>query len=284
MGISKKKSTRYAGIRKYNKIVRILVKDKKKRGEKYDFRDVQLYASSIYPNFKETPYKSLKIGSVLTATPQELLPSQRNAPKISEIPPFFPPSLINPEDRYYFEVDKLLKDIEAKTSNQIFFTSYVLGSAGLTFQGGTQQPVDFYKKHFQNFITFIDKKRSEKKIDYTDLRIVCTPPVKNPKSKVWESNIIITDSEDNFGDKIDPTILSVLGEFNPEEKYQFTRPTPAKKKQEPPAPTPVSQISSEDKAKIEIEKQKTLQQALEMVKANQMSWEQYDKLLDRLYP
>ena len=47
---------------------------------------------------------------------------------------------------------------------------------------------------------------------------------------------------------------------------------------------PVSQISSEDKAKIEIEKQKTLQQALEMVKANQMTWDQYDKLLDRLYP
>ena len=284
MGISKKKSTRYSGIRKYNKIVRILVKDKKKRGEKYDYRDVQLYASSIYPNFKETSYKSLKIGSVLTATPQALLPSQRNAPKVSEIPPFFPPSLINPDDRYYFEVDKLLKDIEAKTSNQIFFTSFVLGSIGLTFQGGTQQPVDFYRKHFQNFITFLDKKRSEKKIDYTDIRIVCTKPTKNPRTKVWESNIIITDSDDNYGAKIDPNIDSVLAEFNPDEQYQFTRPTPVKKKPEAPTQTPVSQISSEDKAKIEIEKQKTLQQALEMVKANQMTWDQYDKLLDRLYP
>lgn len=284
MGISKKKAKQYSGIRKYNKIVRILVKDKKKRGEKYDFRDVQRYASSLYPNFKETSYKSLKIGLVLSAEPQNLLSTQRNALKLKEIPPFYEKNLTNPDERYYFDVNNMLKDIEAKTSNEIFFTSFVLGSEGLVIQGGTQQPVGFYNKHFQNFITFLDKKRSEKKIDYTDIRILCTIPTRNLKTKVWESKIIITDSDDNIGDKIDPTILSVLAEFNPDEQYQFTRPTPTKKKPEAPTQTPVSQISSEDKAKIEIEKQKTLQQALEMVKANQMTWEQYDKLLDRLYP
>jgi hypothetical protein len=177
MGITKKTAKKYAGIRKYNKIIRIIVKDKKKRGEKYVFRDVQKYASSIYPNFRETPYKSLKIRDVLFAKPPEILYQE-------ETPPYFPLSLISPDDRYYFDVASMIKDIEAKTSNEIFFISEVLGSEGLIFQGGTQLPVDFYNKNFQNIVTFLDKKRSEKKIDYTDIRILCTPPKRNLKTKI----------------------------------------------------------------------------------------------------
>jgi hypothetical protein len=286
MGISKKNLKKYSGVRKYNKIIRILVKDKKKRGEKYVFKDIQKYASSIYPNFKETPYKSLKIGSVLSAKAVELLSTQRNAPKLKETPPFYPLSLISPDDRYYFDVATMIKDIEAKTSNEIFFISEVLGSEGLIFQGGTQLQVDFYNKNFQNLVTFLDKKRSEKKIDYTDIRILCTPPKRNLKTKIWESKIILTDSDGNIGETIEPSIKAVLDEFDPNEKYAFTKIEFVKPAKVTGKPSPAAeQISlQESKERIDVEKQKTLQMALEMVKNKQMTWDQYDKLLSRLYP
>jgi hypothetical protein len=286
MGITKKNAKKYAGVRKYNKIIRIIVKDKKKRGEKYDFKDVQKYASSIYPNFKETSYKSLKISSVLSAKPTELLSTQRNAPKLTETPPFFPLSLISPDDRYYFDVASMIKDIEAKTSNEIFFISEVLGSEGLIFQGGTQLPVDFYNKNFQNIVTFLDKKRSEKKIDYTDIRILCTPPKRNLKTKIWESKIILTDSDGNIGETIEPSIKAVLDEFDPNEKYTFTKIEFVKPVKVAGKPTPAAEqvFLQESKERIDVEKQKTLQKALEMVQKKEMTWDQYDKLLSRLYP
>ena len=77
----KRKSKRNVGVRKYNKIVSTLVKNKKKRGEEYNIRDVQVYASSLYPNFKKVPLSRITQKAILSATPQPLLQTQRQQKK-----------------------------------------------------------------------------------------------------------------------------------------------------------------------------------------------------------
>jgi len=49
------------GLKKYNKIVSILVKDAKKRKEEYDIKDIRSQASLAYKQVKELPYKKINL-------------------------------------------------------------------------------------------------------------------------------------------------------------------------------------------------------------------------------
>jgi hypothetical protein len=48
-------------LKKYNKVVSLLVKDLKKRKEKYDIKDIRLQASLIYKDVKELPLKKINL-------------------------------------------------------------------------------------------------------------------------------------------------------------------------------------------------------------------------------
>jgi len=56
-----------AGLKKWNKIVSVLVKDYKKRGEKYDLKDVRKEASAIYKggDFKNVSPSKLRVKDVI---------------------------------------------------------------------------------------------------------------------------------------------------------------------------------------------------------------------------
>jgi hypothetical protein len=51
-------------LKKYNKVVSLLVKDLKKRKEKYDIKDIRLQASLIYKDVKELPLKKINLKRV----------------------------------------------------------------------------------------------------------------------------------------------------------------------------------------------------------------------------
>jgi hypothetical protein len=61
-----------SGLKKWNKIVSILVKDYKKSGESYDIRDVRALASSVYKDFKEKPLRQVKIKDVKESADKEI--------------------------------------------------------------------------------------------------------------------------------------------------------------------------------------------------------------------
>lgn len=286
MGIVKNKK-RYSGLIKYNKLVSTLVKDKKKRKETYQISDIRALASSIYPNFKETPLKRLKKRDILSAKPQKLLPTQRKYVAEEEPDIVFPDELTDLEERYYFDIYKMLGTIEAETSNNITFISKVEGSENIEFQGGTQlEPtLDlFYQTNFSQFVKYIDVLRNQNKIDYSSLRVICTNPEK-VKGK-YVSYIIITDAEGNSD--LDDDLKTLIDGFDPTMDYSvFT-----KKDEAPTAPVEPKKPSKKDAIEIaKIEAQERIEmRRLELIDkyyqdalAGKISWDRYDKMIADLY-
>jgi len=292
MGIVKNKK-RYSGLKKYNKLVSTLVKDKKKRKESYQISDIRALASSIYPNFKETPLKSLRKRDILSAKPQKLLPTQRNYIAEEEPELVFPDELTDLEERYYFDIYKMLGTIEAETSNNITFISKVEGSEDLEFQGGTQlnPSLDiFYQDNFSQFVKYIDILRNENKIDYSSIRVICTAPEK--KKGKYISYIIVTNSDGE--EELDPDLKNLLDGFDPNKDYSVftkkeeTKPTPPEESKKPKGKIDELELAKiQAQERIEMERLKLLdkyyQDALKGEKNGGISWERYDKMIADLY-
>ena len=62
--ISRKNLKKTSGLRKWNKIVSIIVKDLKKKGESYDIKEVRKFASQVYKDFKDVAPSRLRVGQV----------------------------------------------------------------------------------------------------------------------------------------------------------------------------------------------------------------------------
>ena len=284
---SVKNKKRYIGLIKYNRLVSTLVKDKKKRKESYQISEIRQLASSIYPNFKETPLKRLKKRDILSAQPKKLLPTQRKYIAEEEPELVFPDELTDLEERYYFDIYKMLGTIEAETSNNITFISKVEGSENLEFQGGTQLEPSldlFYQSNFSQFVKYIDVLRNQNKIDYSSLRVICTDPEK-VKGK-YISYIIITDAEGNSD--LDDDLKTLIDGFDPTMDYSvFT-----KKDETPPTPVESKKPSKKDAIEIaKIEAQERIEmRRLELIDkyyqdalAGKISWDRYDKMIADLY-
>lgn len=285
MGSFKKNRQRVSGLRKYNKIVSTLVKDYKKRGQSYDIKDVRRTASSIYPNFKETPFKSLKKRQILTATPKGLLKTQRGY--VKEVAPYLDDSLTTPSpDNYYFGLGTFPFDFKTLASNEIYFKSTISDPDLPLLQGGVDQPVDLYPRYFAPFVNFIDRSRKEGKIDYVDLHVICTEPEKDPKTNKWISTIIVTNPD---GDELDPDLQGIIDEFDPTATYEeLPKPPPAEKKEKKAKPEDEITLQIEkERAKTaqaiaEEEKAKTIRLALEMLQKGQISHNTFDEIIGKL--
>lgn len=289
MGENKRKRLqRTSGIRKYNLIVSSLVKDKKRKKESYTISEIRSLASSIYPNFKNESYSSLKKtkGRILRASPVEkILKEKEETPEIPE-------RLLDFDQNYFFDAYKVLDAISRETSNKITFTSDISGLEDFQLKGGDDlepSPSEFYQNTFGNIVNYFNKLVSLKSLDYTDIRIVCTPPKK--VFGKWKSKILIVDDSGNKpGDEnFNPELLVALNKYNPKEEY--TKP-PEVEKKPTKKPSEESKTDAETKKfiaqqqkeeKIEIEKQKTIRVALNMVSENKMTWDQFDELMKKLY-
>ena len=67
-----KQKKNISGLKKWNKIVSILVKDYKKRGEVYNIQEVRKLASSVYKDFREVTPSKLKVTDVKKSAKKEL--------------------------------------------------------------------------------------------------------------------------------------------------------------------------------------------------------------------
>lgn len=229
MGSIKKLQKRVSGLKKYNRIVSTLVKDYKKKGETYDLKEVRQLASSLYPNFRETPLKGIRKRDILSATPRSLLSSQRGFQKPSKEAPAYklPPEFTDPNERFYYDLADLIGSMEAEIPNDVFFISELAGSEGVIIQGGTKLEPDietFYVQNFQNLVAYLDKQRQSgqfKDESGGDFRIVCTPAKFDKKNNRWISRIVMVDAEGNEigSDGFDPDASIVMDGFNPNEKY-----------------------------------------------------------------
>lgn len=298
MGVIKKKQ-RYQGLRKYNRIVSFLVKDRKKRKIPYDIAEIRQLASSIYPNFRETQFSKISKRAVASGKPLK----KAFLPQKEEKPPTFPSELSDPDERYYWGLFDLLLLIQNATlqEDNLFFNSAISGQEDLLIQGGVKlepSPEEFYKQNFKNFVNFLDKQRKAEKVDLgsgSELRIIATQPVKNKNQ--WISTITIVNQDGNK--EISDDLKSILEEYNPAEKYEGSaKVKPSKEKQLTPVKLTASEqlelekiranerfaiekIKSEERIKLErISKMdKYYQDAI----AGKITWERYDKLVEDLF-
>ena len=288
MGKIKRKQEQLSGLKKYNLIVSTLVKDKKKSGEIYDLKDVRKQASSIYPNFKDKPLRSIRKRDIRTATPVGLLPRQRGYKKQVQVP-YLDESLTDPSNEtYYFNLGAFPGKIETLSSSEIFFDSSISNPELPMIQGGTQQSPDQYRKYFSNFVNYIDKQRALKKIDYNDLRVICTPPVRNPKTGVWTSRIIVTDP---FGEELEPDLKEIIDNFDPLTPISPEPIKPTGKGQLPKGSTKeelevIERIKATElnieKSKEEQIKAQVIADALKMLQEGKISHETFDKILSKI--
>jgi hypothetical protein len=286
MGIAKRK---YSKKRKYKKI----------KGVKYISQKLRKYFPKRYKTYSEALVRAYQIKDIISQRGQKVgVLAIFDVERIKRIPkevPEFPESLSNPDNRYYFAVYEMLNEISTETSNEIFFSSNIEDEDGYEIQGGTELPPLAYEEHFKNFVNFLESQRKINRIDYNDIRVLATQPIYNRSTKRWESKIIITDTDGN-PDTIDPDVQKVIDEFNPNVKYMGApTPVPSKKGKKKTGATGLSQAEIDaqkefaieqlkSKERIEIEKEKTLQKALDMVMAGKMSWDRYDQLFAKLYP
>lgn len=303
MGNSRK-SQKYQGLRKYNRIVSFLVKDRKKKNIPYSISEIRQLASSIYPNFKNTQYSKINKKSVVVGKPTQKKIISQPTEKL----PYFPSELSDPQERYYWGVFDLLLLIQNATlkEDNLFFESDIIGQENLNLQGGVKiepSPEEFYRNNFKNFINFLGIKRKENQIDLgsgSELRIVATLPVK-VKDK-WVSIISLTDSEGNT--ELPDEVESVILQYNPSINYQG-----ATKSTEPPKPKStklssseqieiekiratenfnIERIKSEERIKlaqseVELFRLKKMDEYYQDAIAGKITWERYDKLVELLY-
>ena len=305
MGSTRKNRNRYQGLRKYNRIVSFLVKDRKKKNIPYDLTEIRQLASSIYPNFKDTQYSKINKKSVVFGKP--------SSKKIISVPsgkkPTFPSELSDPSERYYwglFDLILLIQNATLKEDN-LFFESEIAGQEDLSIQGGVPiepNPEEFYRKYFKNFVNFLDIKRKEGEIDLgsgSALRIVATEP-KKFKDK-WVSLIQVTDADGNSD--LPDEVEAVLLQYNPSEIYQGgSAPKEGKKSQTSQKMSASEQIEiekikaqeryaieklkSEERIATETEKTKRdrnakIEKLYEKALNGEISWDRYDKLVDDLF-
>jgi len=304
------KKSQYQGLRKYNRIVSYLVKDKKKRGVDYDLAEIRKLASSIYPNFKNTNYSRIGKRAVVKAEPF----TKSIILKPKETLPTFPSELSDPDERYYWGISEMLTNIQNATlkEDNLFFTSDISGLEDLYFQGGVKIEPSvsaFYGATFKNLVNYLDKERKAGTVDLgsgSQLRVLCTPPQK--QGDKWISKIVITDSEGNTN--LPDEIKDVVSQYNPEIEYKgfATTKEPSKKEQ------PSQKLSTSDQVEIEkikaqeryaieklksderlaIEQEKTTRDrnakierlyelALKGEKNGGISWDRYDKLVEDLF-
>jgi len=301
MGGVKKIKRRYQHLRKYSRIVSYLVKDSKKKKIAYTLADIRQQASSIYPNFKYSPYSKITKRAVSFA-----LLIQGGA-KIKRTPPTFPTELSDPNERYYFGVYDLLILIQNETlkDDNLFFNSDIAGQEQLLIQGGAKlepDAQDFYRQNFKNLINFLDKQRKENKFDYQDLRIIATPPVWE-KDK-WISTITFVDSEGKT--PLSDDLIAFLSEYNPKEQYIAPPPPkePLKSKITPSKLSPsdqlemerirateninIERIKSDERIKLaqtelELFRLKKMEEYYQDALAGKIDWDRHDKLVDMLF-
>lgn len=305
MGNIKKNSRRYQGIKKYNRIVSYLVKDRKKKKQEYTLSEIRKLASSIYPNFKQTQYSKIGKKAVVSAEPF----TKSIILKPTETLPTFPSELSDPDERYYWGIVDMLTQIQNSIlkDDNVFFNSDLAGQENLYIQGGVKIEPDinaFYGTNFKNFVNFLDKQRKEDKIDLgsgSELRVLCLKPIKD--NGKWISTIVLTDSEGN--PELSEEVKEVLSEYDPNEKYQGT--TKPKETPQQKATTKLSasdqielekiranenfnieRIKSEERVKIaqtevELFRLKKIDEYYKDAISGKITWERYDKLVETLY-
>ena len=70
--MSNKGYKKFSGLKKYNKVLSILVKQKKKSGEVYSFKEVQKEASRIYrADFREVNLSKIRVKDVIESSKKD---------------------------------------------------------------------------------------------------------------------------------------------------------------------------------------------------------------------
>ena len=301
-----KKYERHLGVNKYNKILSVLVADKKKRGEKYVFRDLQKQASSLYPNFKDQPYKAITKTKIRTSQPQPLTPGQRRYSISVQVAPtkLLPEELTTPNHYWYLrEYDTYI--ISLPKDPQIRFISKISPSTSKPFNSGDNIT---YEEYFSSFVNYCNKLKAldEDEDAYNnEWFVVCSTPEKQKDGSYI--SYIISGTPD-----VDGKFIETDYGFDPDnpelepgewESRELKKPT-----KEKPEPTPEKPVSDKDIRQKELEiretelrlKEKELEnerlketrrievaqaynKALDMLSKGDISHDDFDRIIGGLY-
>jgi hypothetical protein len=272
------------GLKKWNKIVSVLVKDYKKQGIKYDLKDVRKLASNIYSsNFKEVTPSKLRVKDIIEANEKVII------------------TALDIDQRWFNEQDKFARFWQVGQWASNFSNTFpmipvmlitkqtqdnplvVVGATG-TYQGSV----------FQEWVEQVREELENRDEDYSDMNIfIGTPAYANSKDKtiyaVWYENGSKIPKVPPKPTQIEPRkkiIVQDLEERRQEQEEKEPRKKrgrPKKDKTEPKKPLPKQEKKplSQDDKRLKGNREKEIQERnIELAKLRQKELEMARKDYD----
>jgi hypothetical protein len=238
------------GLKKYNKIVSILVKEAKKKKEEYDIKDIRLRASLAYKGVKELSYKQINL---------KQLKLKENQPKEQEVEITavdVDPKWFNDQANftYFWQVgDWANRFSNAYPSIPIMLITKQTERNPLVVQGATG---DYDGSIFQRWVEEIRDTLPDPN-DYKEIgEFVGTPAYKDGKGQiyaVWYETGVAIPKVPPKPLELEPRKKKLVDEAEESEKMRYLIEKPKKKRGRPKKEKP-----KEEKPLPKIEKKKPI--------------------------
>jgi hypothetical protein len=220
-------------LKKYNRIVSLLVKDAKKRKEEYDIKEIRLQASQTYKEVRELPLKKINLKKVKEKAKKGV--SEKEVEEITavDVPAYWFDDQIN--FTYWFQVGEWANRFANAYPNiPIMLITKATENNPLVIVGATGE---YDGSVFQNWtesirFTLVDPNDSDGEVG----EFVGTPAYKDGKGKiyaVWYETGVKIPKVPPKPTEIEPRKKQLIEEAEEKEKERFEIEKPKKKRGRP---------------------------------------------------
>ena len=261
--MEKKRKRQPSPLKKYNRIVSLLVKDLKKRKEEYDIKDIRLQASQTYKEVRELPLKKINLKKVKEKAKKGVSEEEVEEITAVDVPDYWFND--QPKFTYWFQVGEWANQFANAYPNiPIMLITKATEKNPLVVKGATG---DYDGSVFQMWTEGI--RNSLENPDKSDAEVgqfVGTPAYKTKKGDiyaVWYETGVKIPKVPPKPTEIEPRKKKLIEEAEEKEKERFEIEKPKKKRGRPkkgeekkplPKPTDKKPTKKPTKPKKPIEK------------------------------
>ena len=261
----RKKSRQPSPLKKYNRIVSLLVKDLKKRKEQYDIKDIRLQASLTYKDVKELPLKKINLKRVKEKPTKEVSEEEVEITAL-DVPDYWFND--QKEFTYWFQIGEWANRFANAYPNiPIMLITKATESNPLVVKGATG---DYDGSVFQMWTEGIRSSLDDpNKSDAEVGQFVGTPAYKTKKGDiyaVWYETGVKIPKVPPKPTEIEPRKKKLIEEAEEKEKERFEIEKPKKKRGRPkkgeekkPLPKPTDKKPTKKPTKPKKEEEKPIE-------------------------
>lgn len=223
---------RTLGLKKYNRLVSLLVKEKKKKKEDYDIKDLRLQASELYKSVREVPFSRVTLSKARKGGKKEVLEREEEITAV-DVPDYW---FDNQADfTYWFQVGEWANRFANAYPNiPVMLITKRTEKNPLVVKGATG---DYDGSVFQNWVEDLrDTLENPEKSDAEIGQFIGTRAYKGKKGQiyaVWYETGVKIPKVPPTPTEIEPRKKKLVEEAEEKEKERFEIEKPKKKRGRP---------------------------------------------------